>query len=185
MVYGTVRQHGGHLLVDSVLGEGTTFWLFLPALDAIIPAQPVVTGETMAVTGGAETILLVEDEPEVRTLASRILRGRGYHVIEAANGEDAITMLHEGQLDHIDLLVTDLIMPRVGGAELIAVMRRVKPGLPVLLASGYSRTGVPEYLFGQPHTAFIEKPFDGATLLNTVRALADGVVPRPVGPAGT
>jgi CheY-like chemotaxis protein len=167
-VYGIVTRSGGYIWVDSAPGEGTTFRLCFPAVGAA-PGRDV--GQPApAARGSGETILVVEDEESVRTLAVRVLRERGYRVLSAEHGRTALAQLVE---ERIDLLVTDIVMPEMGGRELVERARVERPELAVLLISGYTdsdalRRGVAE--LGLP---FLQKPFAPESLARRVRELLD------------
>jgi len=163
MVYGFVKQSGGHLEVDSEVGRGTTFNLHLPRAGE---GPPQAT--TRSWPRGTETLLLVEDERAVRDLASRVLRECGYTVLEAADGEEALLVArrYSGQ---VDLLVTDIIMPRMSGRSLAEQLLRQNPGLRVLFISGYPLGQVVALT-----EAYLHKPFGPAELCQRVRDLLDG-----------
>ncbi len=135
-VFGIVKQSGGHVWVFSEPGKGTTFKVYFPRSDAVLEAapKPTVAPPTLR---GSETVLLVEDEEQVRTLMRTILRRRGYSVLEAQNGGEAILICDEFEGD-IQLLVTDVVMPRVGGPELAKRLLRMRPAMKVLYVSGYT-----------------------------------------------
>lgn len=139
-VWGIVRQSGGHILVDSELGVGTAFRLFLPAVASAETgagdpgaADPFGSGPGEEAVAGGATVLLVDDEEAVRRFAGRALRGRGYRVIEAADGEAALSALSRGNA--VDVLLTDLALPDMRGTELIAEARRLRPGMRVVVIS--------------------------------------------------
>jgi len=170
-VYGIIKQHNGHINLISEPGKGTTFQIYLPlvgsgtgeggdARDHIVPA------------GGTETVLLVEDETEVRKVIKSLLNDHGYRVIEAADGDDALEkfMSHESE---IDLLVSDVIMPKRSGKEVFDMINKVKPGIRTLFISGYTadkveRKGLPEMC------RLLRKPFSPDLFLNTMRSVLDG-----------
>jgi len=159
-VYGIVQQSAGHISVQSELGRGTTFTVHLPAVE-----QPVETVEASAdaVPAGSGTVLLVEDETEVRRLIAMILEQHGYRVLEAAGGEEAI-LTHEACPDRIDLLITDVVMPHMKGPELAVRLQSRQPDLKVLYISGYpDRAG----FRGQEH--YLQKPFATEALVQAVR----------------
>ncbi len=177
MVYGTARQHGGHVRLTSEVGRGTSVRMLLPVeTDAELSNETPAFGVSLAGTErGEETILLVEDEAAVRAVSARLLRARGYAVLEAPDGEIALAMMEGDRIDSIDILVTDLVMPKVGGVDLVEMLRQRRPLLPVLLVSGYSATGVPAALLAAPSTEFLEKPFNARSLIGAVRGVLESV----------
>src|SRR5579871_311506 len=152
-VYGIVKQAGGHIWLYSEPGEGTTFKIYLPrtAAPAEAFAAPPLPFDRL---DGSETILLVEDEPAVRTLTARALRGRGYTVLEAANGEEALRLV-KGREREIALLVTDVIMPQMNGKELANRLQSIHPALKVLYASGYTENTIVHHGVLEPCVAFL------------------------------
>jgi len=175
-VYGIVAQSGGTIEVESVLGQGTTMMIYLPRVAEEIAQRPDERAETERELGGAETILLVEDEDAVRNAARRILANQGYRVLEAFDGGEALE-LAELHGDAIDLLLTDVVMPRLSGRELVEQLLPLWPELPVLYMSGHTDEAV--FPLGVPGhaTGFIQKPFTEASLTRRVRELLDA--PRP------
>jgi PAS domain S-box-containing protein len=177
-VYGIVQQSDGWITVYSEPGQGTQFHVYLPRLeeDAEKPAAPV---ENPAAAFGTETILVTEDQDNVRKLVSRMLRGFGYHVLEAANGGEALeaASAHAGP---IDLLVTDLVMPEMSGRELGAELKRRRPEIRVLYMSGYTGNVVAQRGLLEEGVAFIEKPFTAESLASKVRDTL-GSVPAAAG----
>ena len=171
-VYGIVKQTGGDITLQSRVGRGTRIDLYLPwALHDV--ATPLPEVKATAVAGGTETLLLVEDEDAVRGLAVRILSEYGYTVLSAANGKDALQALREAE-NTVDLMVTDVVMPGMGGAELAQKTRRLQPDVPILFVSGYAD---PEDRIGSTlahRAAFLRKPFSPADLARAVRDLLDG-----------
>ena len=139
-VYGIVAQSGGQVFVTSEPGAGSTFTIYLPAHQA--DAEPAAARAPCAPgRGGAETVLLVEDEALVRQLTREILRRNGYRVLEAADGVEALAVVrdHPGQ---IDLLLTDVVMPRMSGHELVELARPLRPDMRILYVSGYSEEAI-------------------------------------------
>ena len=169
-VYGIVKQSGGSIWMYSEPGCGTTFKIYLPRVDAELDEEiaPVaVTGH-----GGEETILLVEDEDAVREVASRVLRRNGYTVVEATNGADALRQCEERGGD-FDLIVTDIVMPEMGGLELAQKVWQRRPDARILFTSGYTEDAILRPSFLEPGAAFIEKPFTPARLAQRAREVLD------------
>jgi CheY-like chemotaxis protein len=170
-VYGIVKQSGGHVWLHSAPGSGTEITILLPRVDDVADALPVhQTPPARSDHGGSETILLVEDEPSVRELARRILYGRGYNVLVAMDGPSAIEMVEHSQ-QHIDLLLTDVIMPGLNGQDVAERVRVLRPGIRVLFMSGYNEEAVLRDGVLAAGAAFLEKPFSPSELLNRVRRL--------------
>jgi signal transduction histidine kinase len=165
-VYGIVKQTGGHVEVESSPGRGTTFRVYLPA-DAGATAAPAGASPVGELVPGRGTVLLVEDEPGVRALARDVLRHSGYTVLEARHGVEALELSRafEGP---IDLLVTDVIMPQMGGPQLADHLRRERPGIRVLCLSGYADRAEPSTSLGCKGT-LLTKPFSAAELTRAVR----------------
>jgi CheY-like chemotaxis protein len=167
MVYGTIQQHGGHVTVESTLGEGTTVSVYLPGVPDLGLTGSVVP-RTPSLEGRPGRILLAEDEPGVRALMARVLTRAGYEVITATNGREAID-LATSLRGTLDLLVTDYEMPLASGEMVAMAARTMMPDLPVVVVSGYTRDGRPETLLASPNTLFLAKPFAAAALLDAVR----------------
>ena len=170
-VHGIVEQSGGRVTVDSTLGKGTTFSVYFPTVSAVpMPKRPSVE---LSAAGGEETILLVEDENAVRAITRRMLTSLGYNVIEARHGRDAMQLATQpGQ--HIDMLVTDVVMPEMGGRELAAGLRERTPGLPVLYISGYTDDELLRRGILEPGARLLRKPFAKKDIARAVRALLTG-----------
>ena len=168
--YGIVKQSGGFIWIDSEPGQGTAVSVYLPVAHAarVRPPESPLPASLDAVDG--ETVLLVEDEEAVRTMAARVLRQRGYTVLEAATGASALALLesHDGQ---VDVLVTDIVMPEMSGLELAERVGAVREGIRVLYMSGYAESAP-----GLEHVAgsLLHKPFRANELVGTVRRLIDG-----------
>jgi PAS domain S-box-containing protein len=169
MVYGFIKQSNGHIKIYSELGRGTTIRLYLPRSDA--PAdgerQPV-----LEIPRGRERVLLVEDDQQVRGAVLSQLRSLGYQVTAVATGEGAIDRLKDG--DVFDLLLTDVVMPGIGGAQLAEQIARGWPALKVLFMSGYSETGAIMHGRVAPGARVLSKPFRKIDLANRVREVLDG-----------
>ncbi len=175
--YGIVKQSNGHIWVYSELGVGTTFKVYLPRSADAPPLAPQQAPSASAVEI-TETVLLVEDESSVRDLATRILREAGYRVLIAANGANAQSLFdrHESL---IDLVLTDVVMPGVGGPELLAHLHSCKPTLPVLYMSGYTEQSITTRVGLDRGIPFLQKPFTSAELLRGVRSALSGTT-QPV-----
>jgi PAS domain S-box-containing protein len=173
-VYGIVKQHNGWIEVLSEVNAGTVFQIFLPALDKTAEPCGGTVFISRPVKGGGETILLVEDEPDLREMVREILAGYDYKLIEAVSGVHALKVWDESD-GRIDLLLTDMMMPEgMNGRELAALLRKRKPDLKVIYSSGYSAdlmTGGSEKLDG----LFLSKPYRPAELAALVRKCLDGV----------
>ena len=165
-VYGIVKQSRGSIFVYSELGHGTTFKIILPRVARGVVSEPPAPIETAP--GGVESLLLVEDEEPVREFVSAALRARGYTVIEARNGDEAIAALDTPGRS-IDLVLTDVVMPKTNGPQLVARLRERDPHVKVLFMSGYTDRTVPIEL--QYGAAFIQKPFTPNQLAQKIREL--------------
>ncbi len=170
-VYGIVKQAGGHIWLYSEPGKGTTFKIYLPR--SLETSQALATPEVFRVLpGGTETLLLVEDEPAVRALAASALRGRGYTVLEAANGAEALRTAQD-HAEEVALLITDVVMPLLGGKELADRLQATRPDMKVLYVSGYTENTVVHHGVLEPGISFLSKPFTPASLARKVRDILD------------
>ena len=166
-VYGIVKQSNGYVFAESRIGVGSTFYVYLPRVeDTLEELDTVAMPESEK--GGCETVLLVEDEESVRELVRVTLGSRGYKVLEAENGECGLRLAEETK-ERIDILVTDVVMPGIGGRELAKQLLAMRPGICVLYLSGYTEDAiVTEGVLG-PGTAFLQKPFTLQNLIKKVR----------------
>jgi len=174
-VFGIVKQSGGCIHVYSEPGHGTTFKIYFPAV--IEPVADNIVTPAEVVKRGNETILLVEDEAGVRQLALMTLQGHGYRVLLASDGKDALRVVH-AHSGPIDLLLTDVVMPRLNGPDLAQLLHARSPQLKVLFMSGYTDDAVIRHGILQAEVAFIQKPFTPVALIRKVRQVLDGA-PSP------
>ncbi|MBI3981795.1 MAG: response regulator [Gemmatimonadetes bacterium] len=169
-VYGIVKQSGGYIWVYSEPGQGATFKIYLPQVND----SPEELGPTPqeAPRGGSEVVLLAEDDRSVRTLAATILRKQGYTVLEASNGQEAIALAetHQGP---IELILTDVVMPQLGGGLMVERLLALRPAARVLYVSGYTDDTVARQGLLQPGVQYLEKPFTPSALLRKVRQVLD------------
>ncbi len=171
MAYGIVKQSNGYIWVYSEPGEGTTFKIYLPQVEASgIPAAWIA--EEPPPRGAGERILVVEDEELVRDFACRFLRNEGYLTRESSDGVDALALLR-AEPDAVDLVLTDAVMPRMGGRELADHLARLRPGLPVLFMSGYTNDEIIRRGLLTPGAPFLQKPFSPEALATKVREVLD------------
>jgi PAS domain S-box-containing protein len=170
-VYGIVKQSDGYVWAYSEPGRGSTFKLYLPAADQTA-ATPAVSAPPPASAGRGELILVVEDDEGVRWMTRRILVDAGYQVLEAADGRAALEVLgRDGAA--VQLVVTDVVMPGMGGRALADELARLRPGIPVLFTSGYTDGEIIRRGLLEPGTAFVQKPFGPETIVRSVRERLD------------
>jgi two-component system cell cycle sensor histidine kinase/response regulator CckA len=175
-VYGIIRQSDGYIFVDSALGEGTTFSIYLPAFSAeeatafgaeVASIRLVETDAGADLTGEA-TVLLVEDEDAVRVFGSRALRNKGYRVLEAVDGEEALDVINDFD-QTIDLIITDVMMPGMDGHTLVRLVQEEIPDIKIILMSGYAEDAIPGGISADSSLNFLPKPFSLADLAGKVK----------------
>ena len=176
-VYGIVQQTGGHLTVDSTVGKGTSFKIYLPAAGAITDAElaaaeekkPKVTVRKPADLAGQGNILFVEDEASVRGIAAKALRKKGYHVTEAEDGDEALELLKEAETP-FDLMISDVVMPGMDGPSLLRAGRELLGDARIVFISGYAEEEFSDLLSEEPDVTFLPKPFTFAELAEKVKS---------------
>jgi CheY-like chemotaxis protein len=177
-VYGIVKQSGGHVSCYSEPGRGTTFKIYLPHTDA--PSKGPRVGAARAARGGrrgGESVLIVEDDEAVRSVARRVLVTHGYVVLEAEDGAAALRLCDDAT-PPIDLIVTDMVMPQMNGSEMARQLRERHPAILVLFMSGYTGEAALRQGFLEPGAAFVEKPFAPEALVAKVRKMLDESAPE-------
>jgi len=170
-VYGIVKQSGGYIWAYSEAGRGTTFKIYLPRVDAAVEPAPPSPAATAAL-GGSETVLLVEDQEQVRDLIRRLLQARGYRVLVAASGLEALR-LAEHHPGPIHLLVADVVMPGMTGREVGLLLTPTRPQMRALYLSGYPDESVVHGGVLAPGMAFLQKPFTADAFARKVREVLD------------
>ena len=171
--YGIVEQSGGFITVDSELGKGTTFKVCLPRAEEEV-GLPAALENSGQLPMGTETVLVVEDEPVVREVAATILKEQGYCVLKADNGSEALVVAQNADVE-IDLLMTDVVMPVMGGRQLAEKFKELHPKIKVLFVSGHTDDALFRYGVLNEDTEFMQKPFTHAVLARRVRNVIDGI----------
>jgi CheY-like chemotaxis protein len=167
MVYGIVKQNDGFIDVQSDPGKGTTFSIYFP-ISALQPSEKRFHTKTRA-SGGHETILLVEDDNTVREMVRNVLESSGYRILIAKNGEEAMMVFKENRKE-IQLLISDVVMPKKGGQEVLTEIRGINPAIKVILLSGYPKEELGRL---SNYDAFLPKPLIPDNLLQTLREVLD------------
>jgi CheY-like chemotaxis protein len=169
MVYGVVKNHGGSVQVYSEVGEGTTFKIYLPA-DGRPEAEQVVRWESPY--NGKGTILVVDDEESIRSLARDMLETHGYQTLLADGGEEALE-IYRAHGASIDLVILDMVMPKMGGLQTFLQLKKLNPKIKAILSSGYSQNGKAQEILNQGARGFLQKPYQVSALLAKVRGVLD------------
>ena len=170
--YGIIKQSGGHISVYSEPGRGTAFKIYLPVAESQ-PAESVGRSETPELPTGTETILLVEDDPALRDIATTMLRRLGYTVWPAGDGVEAMRIRQQPGVGHVDLLFTDVVLPHMSGRELADRMRAAHPHTRVLYTSTYSQHAVVHHGVLEPGFMLLSKPFTPGALARKVREVME------------
>jgi len=171
IVYGIVKQHRGYIHVYSEAGIGTTFKIYLPLAAAMVE-RPGAAEASLPIEGGNETIMVAEDDRVVRELTSSVLRSFGYRVIEATDGQDAVEKFRAAQ-GSINLVITDMVMPKKNGREAVEQMQQTCPGVKALFMSGYTPEAIQHGMVLHGNQNFLTKPHAPERLLRTVRSILD------------
>ena len=172
-VYGIVKQSGGYVWAESTPKEGTTFTVGLPLVQAGVARVQTAAGDRVPDEPPGGTVVVVEDEPGVRQLASRVLGARGYQVLEARNGEEALRLMCDGD-DEVDLVLTDVVVPDLGTGELARRVRELREAVPILYMSGYPREDVVQRGLIRADQPFLQKPYTGDELVEAVGRILAG-----------
>jgi len=178
-VFGIVKQAGGFLEVESAVGEGTAFRVFWPASDrpVAVAAAPESVVASAATHAGGETLLLVEDEDDIRELATLMLEDKGYRVLSAPDAEQAI-LVAEQHAGEIQAMITDVVMPRLSGVQLAEIMVTIIPQIRILFVSGHSQESISPELLAECRADYLQKPYRSEALL----AKVDGILTHPPAP---
>ncbi|MCK5033348.1 MAG: response regulator, partial [Calditrichia bacterium] len=170
-VYGIVKQNKGYIWVYSEPGQGTTFKIYFPCVDKTVQVEKRVHFSAKSLEG-SEVILIVDDDPGIRELSRDTLSSYGYNILEAENGEEALAICNEHKAP-IHLIITDVVMPKMGGRELEKNISRLYPEIKVLFVSGYTDNAMLQHGVLEEGVAFLEKPFRPVALAQKAREVLD------------
>jgi CheY-like chemotaxis protein len=174
--YGIIKGHNGIINVYSEPGQGSTFSIYLPASSKEVTRKPHLG---KGVLRGSETVLLVDDEKMIIEVGRRMLEQMGYQVLVAGGGKEAVRV-YEEKRDQVDLVVLDMIMPDMGGADTYDALKEINPRIKVLLASGYSINSKAAEILNRGCDGFVQKPFDMTELSRKIRGVLEQTPPQPV-----
>ncbi|MEK6777738.1 MAG: ATP-binding protein [bacterium] len=172
MVYGIVKQHRGHIWVDSEVGKGTSFKIYLPAVQEEVEMKEQNRKEDEEMPGGTETVMVCDDDPSILRLIVYVLKFLGYHLLQASSGEDALKVIH-AFAGNIDLLLTDVVMPGMNGKELANAFLAAYPEAKVIFISGYTDEVITRHGILEPGMEFLQKPLTPDILARKVRDVLD------------
>jgi CheY-like chemotaxis protein len=167
-----VQQCGGHIAISSQVGRGATFRVYFPQVQEAIKLSDA-SFQKKPLPRGTETLLVVEDEPAVRHLACDVLQAQGYEVLSATNGRDGLHVARQHKGAAISLVITDVIMPQMGGKVMAEWLKSSFPGIKILYTSGYTDDAITHHGVLDQGVAFLPKPYTPATLTRAVRELLD------------
>lgn len=174
IVHGIVQQHGGHIVLQSAMGKGTVFTVYLPLL--VRQDESRVVGLVETAPGGAETILVCEDDQFVRRMVRLVLEGAGYQVVEACDGEDALELFYLNR-QRIQMVILDVIMPKKNGVLVYRELKEIEPSLPAIFTSGYTPESISKSGLYDLQVPFLQKPVTPTVLLKQVREVLDQLRP--------
>lgn len=178
MVYGTIKNHDGLVLLDSAPGQGTTVTIYLPVYRPESPLIRPPTREYSSIQTGHGTILLVDDEQLIRQVGGRLLEKLGYEVLLAENGEQGIKVYQENR-GRVDLIILDLIMPKMSGEEAFLQLKEIDPQVKILLSSGYTQEKIADKMFSLGVVGFVQKPYQLSELSAKIASAIDGSSHEP------